>query len=152
MTSPNLSHTARVKVLTDLLARLEAAEGADRELDALICAALRYLPPDCREAWAIGWEGEWRAGPGNVYLLTAVGKSGASFKAAPLTASLDASLALVERVLPENSWCISQEPTGRYGASLSGDHSGLLFEFGPTPALALLCALVKALIAKEGQS
>lgn len=132
--------------LPSLLSRLEASEGADRELDAELAVAFSGDP----EAWVVnpsphsifsaapGW---WRDG------------SDKSHDAPAYTTSVDAALALVERVLPGREWIVEGGGGGSSTAVLlapfedegSGEaHTGRL----KTPALALLAALLKALITK----
>jgi len=65
---------------------------------------------------------------------------------------LDAALALVERVLPGWAWELTRWTGGGYTTSISQYNPGDE-EFrgqGPTPALALLSALLKALSASVG--
>lgn len=115
-------------VLSDLLARLEGATGPDRTLDSQVwCAAHGY---------------EWR--------------QDRAVSDPAVTASLDQALALVEAVLPgefielsgprkylnipapvPNHWCAS--------VGLTGSAHG----WGAAPALALLAAMLRALIAQE---
>ena len=70
----------------------------------------------------------------------------------PFTASLDAALALAERVLPGSDWNVCHEegelkahlwPRGTY----IGGHEGV----AQTPALALVAAILKAMIATQGE-
>ena len=77
--------------LTALLERVEAATGPDREIDTEIARAFGWTPPGINPAL---WEGKetpsWWATPG--------------FGMPAYTSSLDAAIALVERVLPGWSW------------------------------------------------
>ena len=135
--------------LTALLTRVDAATGPDRQIDCLL---------DCLRTgrefieWTadtgivgyrfkhhtLGWElGCWRVG---------------------YTASLDAALALVTKMLPGWRWSIGTIQSN------GGDYAQLaepvMTEFGPgigiraqqhaaTPPLAVLSALLRALIAKQ---
>jgi hypothetical protein len=110
--------------LKELLARVEKAEGPDREIDA----ALQRLIGGEHIHWGCG--------------LLVNG----------FTASLDASLALVERVLP--GWLRELqeygEPDSFWWVTLRSYPFGIAFGGrAATPALATCCALLKALIAKE---
>lgn len=139
--------------LQALLSRLEAAQGADRELDAALW--LVFTPGATRRTlhvphWKKPYEiDETRDATGRLIVVPAV------------TASIDAALALVERVLPGWDWSVHSHPK-RQGephfqdawagvrAPPKGPVSGVLHEAnGYTPALALLIALVQAKIAME---
>jgi hypothetical protein len=131
--------------LTDLLARLEAAEGPGIVLETQIAIALR----DGAEGYPNFPLGSFRDG----FVQANMGRHGWSvgWRVPPYTASLDAALALVERVLPGWGWAMSSSAAGPFGVVfLPGER--MREATHKTPALALLCALVKALIAKEVQS
>lgn len=113
------------EALTEALSKIEGLSGPDRELDAAI---IRSLAGGSRDHWFDAW-GEWTSDD----------------KAPPLTASLDASLALVERLLPGWSWRIGNRPGGGAWVKLGTSHQEYL---GATPALAILAALFKVLIAQ----
>lgn len=115
--------------LADLLARVEGASGPDRALDKAILMALgQWAPVMTNQPWTV----------------------------ARLTASLDAALALTERVLP--GWTIAgigQDDSKLWHVELREGHqtsyrrvvlSHMTLRGSPTPALALLAALLKALI------
>ena len=110
--------------LTELLERVKAATGPDRELDGNIYNALK---PDYA-AWAAMERNTtfffWR----DVF---------------PYTGSIDAALALVERKLPGWEWQVRR--TGY--AELHHPTHHLKDEIGraATPALAILAALLSAL-------
>ncbi len=119
--------------LTDLIARVERAEGPDRELDRDLGYALDYRPDagawePAQDGWAL--RGTWRA-------------------PLPVTASLDAALALVEAVLPGALYEIKALPARLgHGASLwSVDPAAgrmLARADHRAPALALVLALLRA--------
>jgi len=118
--------------LKELLARVEKATGADDLLDADI-------------SFALGWSSrnrdhyEWTEADGTFVQ---------SFMPKPFTASLDASLALVERVLPGKAGVVSFG--GMWSRADFINAEGVyLHATCRTPALALLAAVLKALIAKE---
>lgn len=131
--------------LRPLLDRIEKAEGPDRELDLLIWVAL-VANPSKEYNWSDGvWfkdHGEKDRGP--------YWRACDHTKEAPFyTASLDAALALVERVRPGHWWSI--EHVG--GAPPAGFAKARIFTpevaysaSGSTPALALLSALIRSLI------
>jgi len=140
---------------TDSIDRLEKATGPDRELDALICVA-----SDDRPDWADGYGPLWFDGftarinnlhpnkpsPGN----PTVGEI------KHYTASIDAAIALVERMMKTYSLSMGIDPSGN-GASLviwPNGFSGYT-ELGPYEGcatslpVAILLALFRALEAKE---
>ena len=98
-----------IEALPAMIAKLEAAAGPDRDLDAEIAVALSGDP----EAWVVnpsphsifspvpGW---WRTSDDE------------SHEAPAFTASLDAAVSLVGRVLPEYWWLSrSDEVEGGFG-------------------------------------
>lgn len=137
MTNPILP-TAGV---AELLASVEAATGPEQELDALIMCALVagpgayveqskfngkwciYTAPNCSWQGSV-MDGMWRDGGW------------------PLTASLDAALALCERVLP--GWLIRLEIHTSHARIQSPDYVHDFGGLGATTPLALLAALLKA--------
>lgn len=151
--SRELSPRASVKVLPDLLARLEAAEGADRELDCYVEAFVSRFTSDGQ----FHIVGPPTYDPQRFFYnpLPSVEWIGYDLlDISPMyTASLDTSLALVERVLPEwlkgvQEWSFADRRP--WVATLTDPQCSIqpLRVEAKTPALALLCALVKALIAE----
>lgn len=122
------------ETLQGLAARVEAATGPDREIDARIWCALNA----CKFRWAdeAGFtfaddSGKgWAAGPAPTY-----------------TASIDKALALVERNLAGKIGPISLTIAGSGEALICSDDpcGWYVQKIGPTPALALLSALLAAL-------
>lgn len=130
-----------------LLERVKAASGPDREMDAAVWLALE--PGVTRKQWS--------------YIHTASGQecrmdetrdaTGRLIVVPSFTASIDAALALVERVLPgwfgkvsfngRGSFCWLWEP-----GVLDDDDDGKPI-YGKTPALAILAALLTALAASK---
>lgn len=129
----------------DLIQRLEAAEVGSRELDAEVFC-LFYDEPDRRARATVGG-GAIIYGPGLEARVAEIPR---------YTTSLDAALALVERVLPE--WRIDISYTAherRIGTfvRLGGDHLvhepvAIAHRNGPVP-LALCIALLRS---QEGQA
>jgi hypothetical protein len=132
-----------------LIARLEAATGPDRELDAEIAASLRIYTGTA--TWVDGWKGEWRAINGLVHLLGDYGSHG-NFRPSAFTASIDAALTLV----PEGA---EKELSDLYGVAVA--KVGLNFHDGPevgehkggSLAIALCIAALRArsALAPEGK-
>jgi hypothetical protein len=115
--------------LTELLERVERASGEDNDLDALIGIHLAGFKPTVR----LGHEllGNERVVPANCPRYTA---------------SLDAALALVDRVLP--GWCksaVDLRPEPCEGYVWERGHVGNIQGKAPTPALAVLAAMLRAL-------
>ena len=127
---PMLNWAPTMTDLTDLIARVEKLEGPDREVDALLADTFmeRAEVNDVRR-W--GWV-RWRF----------PGEKGAH--KTNFTASLDAALALVERVLP--GWGAefsTMPPTARL---FDGQAAGLdYYAEHETIALALILVLLRAL-------
>jgi hypothetical protein len=108
--------------MTDLIKRLEEATAGSADLDREVERALRVVPMGLRE------DGTWGQ------------------KQRPWTASLDAALALAERVLPGWCWMIERHKNGTATAWL---HEWNAYGEGEqvvsnTPALALCAAILKA--------
>ena len=124
--------------LPSLIVRVERLEGPDREVDLeiaralvpdVICTRLVRWPPPEREEDFTHWE---------------------------YTASLDAVVALAERVLPALAPAIGMNVHHRYWhgrlsfVRADGDVDGYSAD-APTPALALLLALLRAVQAQQNK-
>ena len=133
------------QTLSDLLEKVRACEGADRELDSAIEVAIRWI-----EAARYGIKPEhrasWRASAGGY-----VEDPHTRYESARVTASLDAALALAERVLTKGGRpALQQASDGTWSASVGVQGGGRVCGLAaPTPALALLAALLTALLAEE---
>lgn len=140
----------------ELAARCEAAKEADREIDGLIEAALKWhLPgvyPKLTDAAV------WEADKGRVTVWFSKTGLEASVYAAPsYTASLDAITALIERELPAAwAWTLGQNIHHRtWGVSINNlDDSGAPYsvcwgQSNHTPALALCAAFCRAMAERE---
>jgi hypothetical protein len=137
--------------LAELLERVRAATGPDEMLAADICVHLQYGGGGSEGASNVrtdpDWEGE---------LLFEIGTEDCVNPIPKLTASIDAALGLVERVLPGCSWRIQRNLDGRDWAELyrrKGEFFDVWSEggFQATPALAILAALLSALIAQKAE-
>jgi hypothetical protein len=124
--------------MTDLLARLEVAEAGSRELDAAMAVVA-----DKAERVI----GHWR-----------YNAEGRAREVEPVTTSLDAALALAERVLPGWGWMVRHYAAGQGGPGWCAyvcEPDADLVESGPVnsaPALALCIAILKATAAARQQS
>lgn len=110
--------TYDLTTLRDLLVRVEAATGPDWELDYGLFRAFA-IP---------GRSNDWNPSAGNMF-----------------TSSIDAAVALIERVLPHSLIGLSNDRTEGWTAKVRLSCGKRM----PDPALALLSALLKALIARE---
>ena len=140
--------------MQELIARLEAAEAGCRELDAEIWASLR---PEKIKITGIAQPYGDNSGATQVLFTLppkrtelATQKRGDFQHADPVTTSLDAAIALAERVLPGCGWSVSMDDRmGWYQSDIGKDH--YLFAGEPsrslarTPALALCIAILKAI-------
>lgn len=151
-----------------LLARVEAATGPDREIDTDLLLATGSDPRMYgRASLNDGGKVVWKMGDGEC-LSEAVARHPARkadaaiwFQVPQYTAALDATLALCERVLPgklyeDRDWplwmpSICQLMNGNWAANLYRQSDGLRGHGeAKTPALALLAAMLRALIAQAG--
>lgn len=146
------------QTITSLIEKLEGAEVGSRELDALVAVALKLdckpnLPDDLH--WLRPIQKDDHCAPGTYWFVQ---RSGMSLRTSePVTTSLDAALALAERVLPGWWWT-----AGRCGltchASVGPDSKFIgepdlsKFDSGfhadvpnpSTPAIALCIAILRA--------
>lgn len=134
--------------LSALIARLEAAEAGSRELDAEIW--LRFNRPEYTGGVkALEMRG-WHDGRGHLILETDDGEEVADeLYIGSATTSLDAALALAERVYPGFGWGCVQGSGERCAANVTPDGwaSGVS-GIASTPALALCIATLRA---KQGE-
>lgn len=122
--------------IQELIGKLEAAEVGSPDLDALVHVAVANDPntyvvepsPDSIFSHQPGW---YRTG------------CDLSCKADPVTTSLDAALALAERVVPGCSWCAETHGRKPFANVCLSDEIGFGSE-ASTPALALTIAILKA--------
>lgn len=131
---------------SELIARLEALTGPDREVDALIKCAL--LAPAEAYVEQSRFNGEWCVYHG-VYggspRLFQWPRGFENIRLASLTASIDAAVALCERLLPGWNWVVGKKHGSVWNNGLCiSKRAGHAI-----PAIALLIATLKALDAKE---
>jgi hypothetical protein len=138
--------------LRDLKQRVENATGPDEALDVAICVALQYGSDEYKNAT------NFRVDPHDInWLLFEAGGEERRGQPPAITASIDASFALVERVLPGfsvNTVGVNPHLNRRSDAELV-PYSDEALVLGPrwgegaTIPRAVLSALFSALIAKE---
>ncbi len=128
--------TSAASGVADLLARVEAATGPDRELDRLIVLAtiIPEGPGVVREPWGDG-----------SYTIYDNGRKMGRVTADEYTKSLDAALALVERVRPGWTWQLWWDARRMAVLIAPGHKSPPYFKAtAATPPLALIAALLSA--------
>jgi hypothetical protein len=135
--------------LTDLIERVEGATGPDREIGVTVLASL--LAPTPVTISKSPFNGAWCA-----YEIDWKGKERLWQTPMPfrqmgcVTESLDAALALCERVLPGADWHLQTLPDGRAGfTAFIIQLDQIAVAVAPTPAISLILAMLKALQAKE---
>lgn len=137
--------------LPSLLQRVESAKCGDRELDAIVWCALEHPMEKPQRNFFYTNREEWGFFKTNQPLpgLT-------FFDAPPLTSSIDAALALVERLKPGHGVSIGRSPDGMSQASIFyPDARRTPFSTKADRkdghlALTLLAALLRTLAAQEG--
>lgn len=142
--------TADLTTLRALKARVDAATGANHRLDADLCEALTYPPNghDATVVWVCDATAEELAAEPRWVLMWRDSSGEWMGFAPPLTASIDAAVGLVERVLPQRRFIdIEIHPSSAdveismgYGDEWSGNDNDR------TAPLAVLSALLTALI------
>jgi len=135
--------------LEELLERIRAAKGADREIDGDIAAAFEIAPSHLPRVTDVGRSWLWAD--------FVPPDDWETWEAPAFTASIDAALALVERVLP--GWRLTlRQMSSQWRATMmdAGCSPGMTLmlgfstaEFAPTAPLAILAALLSALIAQR---
>lgn len=137
----------------ELIERLDKGETGAR-LDAEIAAALHTELTgngDKLPDWAVSNFPRWRANAaGRVEVVHDDGAAGLNWRPAHFSASLDDALALLGELLPRWAWVLSQSADLDAEACVGPENSiGWLGEgSAPTPAAALLIAILKAHKAK----
>ncbi len=137
--------------LSALIARLEAAEVGSRELDAEICVLLQYGGPNSEGAVNVRTDSDWEGD-----LLFEHGDDECCNTIPPVTTSLDAALALAERVLKGWAWEIRLDESGAsvqaapvwWMEGLAAPDEGGVSCEAAAPALALVIAILRA---KQGE-
>ncbi len=137
--------------LAALIERIEALTGPDREVDrdVLRVAGTHILEKrgKDRKAW-------WYPVDGSIAKYSNEGGFGYPPPFPRFTTSLDAAVALVERVLPGWAKGFDGGPKTRIAFVDQHDHDDRMFGArytaeGPTPAIALILAALRALHAQE---
>lgn len=152
MSTPVPSSPSRAEQLAALLERVEKAEGPDREIDA--------------ELWALAEGIIWYRIEGDAVIAQHPKHFGGheyfhgllEHTILRYTASIDAAVSLVEKVLPGWSWLLSSNgsahmisPDFEAAEEEWLENKGSTYaDYGKTPALALCAALLRAVLADEG--
>lgn len=124
----------------NLLSRLQGLSAPDREVDALIW--LQLTPGATRKQWSYIHTATQR----ECHVDETRNADGRLTIVPELTASLDAAVALCERVLPGYDWIVGHTNGGLTIHAQVGQNEMV---FGETPAIALLIALLRALEARD---
>ncbi|WP_273771739.1 hypothetical protein [Brucella intermedia] len=138
-----------------LITRLSKLDAPDREVDWLIADHFDEIPKHTiRE---IGWDYDWWRGPNEYSLKKAIDSEGRridTWYPNTYTASIDAAIALAERVLPGWKWRVGRTevfPNGwayvhKYDPSNCDriDEAACADGKAANPAIALLIALLRA--------
>lgn len=125
----------------ELIERLDKASGPDRELDAAILGAL--LDAHQERNWYAWQSSRPKGTPGKPARLYWLKHGGA------ITASIEAALALVERMLPGSMRRVYDDPDGGARCDLVLGNGGRFSAECATWALAILAALLRALSQPE---
>lgn len=126
----------------NLLSRLQGLSAPDREVDALIW--LQLTPGATRKQWSYIHTATQR----ECHVDETRNADGRLTIVPELTASLDAAVALCERVLPGYDWIVGHTNGGLTIHAQVGQNEMV---FGETPAIALLIAILTALEARDGK-
>ena len=124
----------------NLLSRLQGLSAPDREVDALIW--LQLTPGATRKQWSYIHTATQR----ECHVDETRNADGRLTIVPELTASLDAAVALCERVLPGYDWIVGHTNGGLTIHAQVGQNEMV---FGETPAIALIIAILTALEARE---
>jgi hypothetical protein len=116
----------------ELIKRLEAGEEG-REIDKEMARNLGWTDNRQFIGWGHGWEHWYKDKDGET-----------QYEIPKWSTSLDAAVALCERVLPEHSWCSYKHGYAQITLRGLKGHGGNFDAVAPTPAAALLAALLKA--------
>lgn len=132
----------------NLLSRLQGLTSPDREVDALVLCALlapagsKVEKSKFNDAWCIYEPRRWGPKP------FALWEKPNPWRTTQLTASLDAAVALCERVLPGWYWSVDQRGIAVV-CEKHGEGAVWCNDVETTPAIALLIAILTALEARD---
>jgi hypothetical protein len=130
-----------------LLERVEGLSGGDREVDALVCAALHYPELTHNDA---ALRVTMEAGEGGALIYYVADTKTHKGHAPKITSDVSAAIALCETVLPGWEWIVEKRKSTCNARVHTGYDSfdtddGEIFEASAsTPALALIAAVLKA--------
>ncbi|QTC87920.1 hypothetical protein [Brevundimonas pondensis] len=125
--------------LSALIARLEAAEVGSRELGHDVLLSLGWHRDQIGNFYGPLYQ--WSSPDRSPHFI-----SGDEDKLPNPAISLDAALALAERVLPGFTWRVQRHTSGMFDAALWADPDDNYVGYGrtPSPALSLCIAILKA--------
>lgn len=132
----------------NLITRLSKLDAPDRGMDAEIEVAVRRIEA-ARSGLAEEYWANWQASPdGTVY------DPHTRYSSNPFTASVDAAIALAERVLPDSvarRLIIFNSSPAKAGFDGTPERGKLFYYEAATPAIAACIALLRAKEASNGQ-
>lgn len=131
--------------LAALLARVEGASGPDREIDAEVCLAFgAAVEEPQRNRFGEIIVPAWWTMPGASRAIW-------PHRTTPwfVTASIDVTVRLAEKVLPGWAWSVGNRTVGGQ-AYVMKRGEGLIEGKAPTPALALVAAIIRAKMGEAG--
>ena len=139
--------------LSALLERVEACQGPDRELDADLWWVLQH--GDAERVFNTGALGMPTARPATLPIPAGLGRAGVRSYAPAYTASVDAALALIGRVLPGHASAVGtmafEVARKPWGCIWTPTGAVLKQAEAATPAMALCAALLAAMIGEEAK-
>jgi len=138
--------------LSALIERVERLDGPDQSLDAEICIELQYGGINSEGACNVRTDPDWE---GDLLFEIEGDEHPDCCNPIPaLTASIDAAVALVDRVLPGHGYTTDHQPVygNHHDASVFNDHVITIGNGrGPNGAIAICLAALRALQNKDRQ-
>lgn len=132
------------KEMLDLAARVEAASGPDRELDADIAIAIRWRVLGNIQHWVHDWPAGYEHGSYEGTIRLANYPDGEGYKVPEFTASLDSAMSLIPQGAEWKCEGWPEPSKVHSGASATAWVQGAARVYAATPALALCAAALRA--------